>query len=148
LYTLWKWPTPLTLTDVIDHSFGHHVWDRNHPSARGDVMPVLTPVYPAMNTTHNVTEGSLSVLNREWNRGREIMAQIRNPGTKSQRESPWKKLIEPSDFFRSYPNYLQIEFRAPNEADSERWYGICESKLRLFPVLVAQSSPIRPHLFP
>jgi poly(A) polymerase len=69
-----------------DHSLGLRVWDnQNDPRARFDKVPILTPAYPSMNSTHNVSQVTLTVLRSEWHRGHDVTTPIR---TLSLKEVP------------------------------------------------------------
>jgi poly(A) polymerase Pap1 len=59
----WKWPLPVQLCAVQpsgSHPLGLRVWD----ARTEDLMPILTPCYPALNSAYNVSASSFSVLRR------------------------------------------------------------------------------------
>ena len=53
LYSRWPWPTPVALRDIEqDPSVGLPVWDpRANPRDRGHLLPIITPAYPAANSS-------------------------------------------------------------------------------------------------
>jgi poly(A) polymerase len=59
----WKWPAPVHLCPAEDMGLGFHVWNPAvDPRESYHLMPIITPVYPAQNTTHNTTESHKRVL--------------------------------------------------------------------------------------
>jgi hypothetical protein len=61
----WKWPLPVQLCAVQpsgSHPLGLRVWDGRVDSR--DVMPILTPCYPAINSAYNVSPASFAVLTK------------------------------------------------------------------------------------
>jgi poly(A) polymerase len=78
LYEKWKWPNPIHLNAIItESSLGLQVWDpRVNPRDRFHLMPILTPAYPSMNSTYNVTRSTKEVLTEEFLRGAEISKKI------------------------------------------------------------------------
>jgi poly(A) polymerase len=87
-------------------------------------MPIITPAYPAMNSTYNVSRSTLAVIKEEFLRGTEVTFKIENQGR------PWTDLFAPTDFFVRYSRYLQIDICAADEDAMKLWMGWCESRLR------------------
>ncbi|CCO30604.1 poly(A) polymerase [Rhizoctonia solani AG-1 IB] len=74
----WKWPQPILLQPIeeevkeLDSSkrMNFRVWNpRIYPTDRNHLMPIITPSYPSMCSTHNVTRSTMSVMNDEFMRG-------------------------------------------------------------------------------
>ncbi|KAH0473800.1 MAG: uncharacterized protein KVP18_004553 [Porospora cf. gigantea A] len=102
------------------------VWDpKRNIHDRSHKMPILTPAFPSMNSTHNVTDTTMRVLQEELSRGAGIVKEIEE-GTKA-----WNDMVEPYDLFTSHKNFLQMDILADSEQIFERWSGWVESKLRL-----------------
>ena len=113
LYTQWKWPTPVMLKAIEEEGLGLPVWDprRNMRDSQG-LMPIITPAYPAMNSSYNVSESTMAVLTEELNRGKAVCEEIL-----LRRKAPvtnWAKLLEPLPFFELYKMYLQVPVRLPD----------------------------------
>ncbi len=64
MYKLWPWPCPVKLREVEeDESLGLAVWNpRYNMRDRSHLMPILTPAYPAANSSYNVSETTLQVM--------------------------------------------------------------------------------------
>src|SRR5581483_3747505 len=82
LFSIWEWPNPVCLNNfAAAESHGSmasvsaagynnklQVWgqgakDGNH------LMPIITPAFPAINSTHNVSPPTMRILVRELQRG-------------------------------------------------------------------------------
>jgi len=125
VYEIWKWPNPVLLNTITDGNLGLKVWNpKIHPKDRTHLMPIITPAYPAMNSTYNVSESTLSLLKQELGRGRKICDNI------EKGNGSWTELFEPSDFFVRYKAYVQVDIIAPTEEDHRKWEGWIESRLR------------------
>ncbi|XP_042489611.1 nuclear poly(A) polymerase 1 [Macadamia integrifolia] len=125
VYTQWRWPNPVMLCAIEEGSLGLPVWDpRRYPRDRLHTMPIITPAYPCMNSSYNVSSSTLRVMTEEFQRGNEICEAM------EQNKADWNALFEPYPFFEVYKNYLQIDITAENDDDLRKWKGWVESRLR------------------
>eukprot|EP01018_Ginkgo_biloba_P010931 Gb_12958 [translate_table: standard] len=126
VYTQWRWPNPVMLCAIEEGSLGLPVWDpRKNPRDRLHQMPIITPAYPCMNSSYNVSSSTLRVMTEEFQRGNGICEEL------EMNKVDWKCLFEPYPFFESYKNYLEIDISAEGEDDLRKWKGWVESRLRL-----------------
>lgn len=127
IYSQWAWPQPVLLKQIEDGPLQVRVWNpRLYALDRQHRMPVITPAYPSMCATHNITSSTQKVILSEFQRGIELMNDI-NVGKKS-----WSDLLERHDFFFRYKFYLCI-VAATRSTYTEhlKYSGMVESKLRL-----------------
>ncbi|CCX04395.1 Similar to Poly(A) polymerase pla1; acc. no. Q10295 [Pyronema omphalodes CBS 100304] len=129
IYTKWKWPQPVLLKDILDEGgqgAGLRVWNpKIYASDRGHLMPVITPNYPCMCSTHNITKSTKAVILREMDRSLNIIHEIMDG------KSPWSKLFAPHTFFtQDYRYYLRVISAARTKDEQLLWSGLVESKLR------------------
>ena len=79
VYEQWRWPNPVLLCSISpgNPALGFKLWNPrvNMQDAR-HLMPVVTPSYPSMNTTHNVSQSTLRVVQSEIARGNRFMDAI------------------------------------------------------------------------
>lgn len=131
LYSTWNWTKPVMLCDIVDPSnvpgmSTFKVWNpKVNPADRAHLMPVITPAFPSMNSTHNVTETTKRILLDEFKRGCEAMSKVTvEPGS-------WKEVHEAQPFFTSYKHFLWVEMLGLNEEVFKKFSAWVESKLRI-----------------
>ncbi len=124
----------------------HSSWnpDRN-PQERHQVMPIITPTYPHMNSTFNVTSSTLKLIQEKMTRAQQLCNKIFNG------EETWNTLFkvrvvalmssfflcfegsyllfQTNHIFDEYHHFLVVVATANNYI---QWFGLIESKIRHF----------------
>ncbi|KAL2462610.1 Nuclear poly(A) polymerase 4 [Forsythia ovata] len=135
VYTLWRWPNPVMLCEIEDDELGFSVWDpRKNPWDRSHHMPIITPAYPCMNSSYNVSTSTLRVMMEQFQFGNKICEDI------ELNKAEWKALFEPYLFFESYKNYLQVDIIAADSDDLRAWKGWVESRLRQLTLMIERDT--------
>lgn len=117
----WKWPAPILLRPVADLGLHLKIWDpRIYPADKYHRMPVITPAYPAMCSTHNVTQSTAALIGAEFSRAHSLLLS-----------GPFHAIFEPADFFRSHKLFLCVGITAQDADDALPWCGYVESKIRI-----------------
>ncbi|KAF3446721.1 hypothetical protein FNV43_RR11901 [Rhamnella rubrinervis] len=125
VYTQWRWPNPVMLCPIEESELGFPVWDpRRNPRDRFHHMPIITPAYPCMNSSYNVSMSTLRVMMEQFNYGNRVTEDI------ELNKAQWSSLFEPYLFFESYKNYLQVDIIAADAVDLLAWKGWVESRIR------------------
>eukprot|EP00388_Colpodella_angusta_P003924 GDKJ01013455.1.p1 GENE.GDKJ01013455.1~~GDKJ01013455.1.p1 ORF type:complete len:653 (+),score=127.69 GDKJ01013455.1:83-1960(+) len=120
---------PLNKTKLTEPGFTNlSIWDPvSHPHDRLHLIPILTPAFPSMNSTHNVSQTTFQILISELQRGHALLSTFK----KNQNLSlAWSRLLQPLKFFDVFPNYLQIQILATDLPRLHLWSGFLEANLR------------------
>uniref|UniRef100_J3M0U6 Poly(A) polymerase n=1 Tax=Oryza brachyantha TaxID=4533 RepID=J3M0U6_ORYBR len=152
IFAQWRWPNPVLLRAIEhdDGKLGLHlpVWDpRRNPRDRTHLMPIVTPVYPCMNSGYNVSQATLRVITEHLGVGDAVCQGI----VKAGGAGGWGELFRPFHFFDEYKSYLQVDATAlGGEVDHREWKGWVESRLRLLSARVEAdtSGKLLCHLHP
>lgn len=128
VFSTWNWPEPVLLDNTNEMATGTTVegmkpWDpKTNPRDARHVMPIITPVFPRMNSTYNIGIPQKRRIQEELARAALITTD----------ESNWRKLYNQSDFFKRHAHFLKITIRAgSNPGEFTKWLRLCESRLRL-----------------
>ncbi|KAJ7206642.1 Poly(A) polymerase central domain-containing protein [Mycena pura] len=129
----WKWPEPVLLKQIEEGPLQVRVWNPKesflcllYPSDRAHRMPIITPNYPSMCATHNVSASTLSIISEQIQRGAEIVEKIL-AGSAS-----WGELFTKHDFFHRFRNYIQVVAMTRDPQAQIKWGGTVESRMRHF----------------
>ncbi|KAH8118391.1 poly polymerase [Phellopilus nigrolimitatus] len=121
----WSWPQPVLLKQIEEGPLQVRVWNpKLYPGDRSHRMPIITPAYPAMCATHNVTESTQMIMTEEFKRGADIVDKIVFGSMQ------WLELFTKHDFFHKYRYYLQITASTGNQDLQIKWSGTVESRIR------------------
>lgn len=134
----WRWPTPVMLKAIEDGPLQVRVWNpKIYPGDSRHLMPIITPAYPAMCATHNVTKSTLTIITRELHRADAICNKIVTTG-----EGQWKELFQRHTFFsQGYKYYLSIVSASLTKDAQLIWSGLVQSKVRRLVSGIEQSQP-------
>src|SRR5712671_942055 len=88
-----------------------------YPGDRAHRMPIITPAYPAMCATHNVTASTQMVMTEEFKKGADIVDKV-IVGT-----AEWSELFAKHEFFHKYRYYLQVIASTGSAALQIKWYA-------------------------
>lgn len=90
------------------------------------LMPVITPAYPSMCATFNITRSSMAIINRELKRALQISESI------MVGKRPWSDLFVKHTFFTAgYKYYISVTSAAKTKEAHTIWSGYVESKVRM-----------------
>mmetsp|Transcript_57478 Transcript_57478/g.171484 ORF Transcript_57478/g.171484 Transcript_57478/m.171484 type:complete len:875 (-) Transcript_57478:148-2772(-) len=154
VFKSWRWPNPVMLTKPHDADLGLPVWSAFQAGAARQVAPIITPAYPAMNSTLAVSRQTLQIMHEEFCRGHEIVDRLwkdhqKRGGRKLEGDEfdmaskTFGELFQPSNFFIAYPHYLSLCITGPTQSDAQSWMGYVESRLRkLVSDMLGKSLPL------
>ncbi|OBA22189.1 putative polynucleotide adenylyltransferase [Metschnikowia bicuspidata var. bicuspidata NRRL YB-4993] len=127
IYTKWNWPQPVLLKPIEDGPLQVRIWNpRLYPHDRQHRMPVITPAYPSMCATHNITNSTQKIIMKEIQRGADLMGSI------TSGEKVWGDLLQRHTFFHEYRFYLCVVAATySSDEDHLKWSGMIESKIRV-----------------
>ncbi|KAJ5423035.1 Poly(A) polymerase [Penicillium cf. griseofulvum] len=122
----WGWPQPVLLKQIEDGPLQIKVWNPQiYHGDRFHLMPIITPAYPSMCATHNISLSTKAVILRELQRGGDIVDKI------FMKQLSWKDLFGRHTFFtHDYKYYLSITASSKTKEAESVWSGLVESKLR------------------
>ena len=65
-----SWPQPVLLKQIEEGPLQVRVWNpKLYQADRAHRMPIITPAYPSMCATHNVTSSTQAIITGEFKRG-------------------------------------------------------------------------------
>lgn len=122
-FAYWNWERdPVMIAEIQQYPPegvpAMRVWD---PAKRfpAELMPIITPAYPAMNSSYNVAVSQK----------RRLRQELKNAWM-AIKKSEFGVLFRSNDFCRQHETFLQVSIRARNRDDFAVWFRWVESRLR------------------
>jgi len=135
-YDMWQFGVecPIMLTETTHNDdLGFTVWVPNDRQHRNTLMAIITPCYPAINSTYRVTLSNYRILKEEFRK----MKEITTPESSNVEVSceMWKQVLKKKDFFFLRQHYILIRARCSTEEPLKKeiqpkWKGLIEAKIR------------------
>lgn len=176
VYSNWDWSNEPVLLNEIKKEVGFNcvipVWPND--SAKS-LISIITPAFPAMNSTYNVSETTKRVLLKEFeffkaftnlvslsnynvnntnvdgfhsSNKRNLHNSINAGKIDAEFRFNWKDFFNEIDFFNYYSCYLQIDIVSRNDEDHKKWQGFVESRLRFLIKFLEEIKQIKVHPHP
>nr|XP_027202886.1 poly(A) polymerase-like [Dermatophagoides pteronyssinus] len=129
VYSDWKWPKAVKIFAVEDsiEEYGFRNYQSWNPRINTNdcshLMPIITPAFPSMNTTHNVSHTTMQVIKQEFLFANEILKTDKSVNR-------WMKLVKPFCLEEKYNIILAIFVNADDQQSYSNWQGWVESKVR------------------
>ncbi|KAF8821092.1 polyA polymerase [Cardiosporidium cionae] len=126
----WKWKNPVVLCKIkgpqnILGLMEFKVWNpKTNIQDSQHLMPIVTPAFPSMNSTHNVTQTTMRIMHEELHRGYELVRKA------ILGSCTWDDILEPLDIFSLASHFLQFRILAQSDLIHQKWKGWVESKIR------------------
>lgn len=132
VFSRWTWTNPVTICPIIHSTevglMGFKIWNpKLNASDRFHLMPIVTPAFPCMNSTYNVSETTKKVIVNELIRGVEL---LKSSGVGFDEEL-FNKLITPLPILSLFSHYLVIQVRGDSEEVFNKFSGFVESRIRM-----------------
>ncbi|SCM22544.1 poly(A) polymerase PAP, putative [Plasmodium chabaudi chabaudi] len=81
VYSIWNWKYPVLIQNIKKYNVeglkNFTIWDpEKNVKDKLHIMPIITPAFPCMNSTHNVTYCTRSILIEEFKRAHSIISYM------------------------------------------------------------------------
>ncbi|RMZ90203.1 hypothetical protein DV736_g2570, partial [Chaetothyriales sp. CBS 134916] len=125
VYKAWNWPTPVMLKEI--ETGKEKTWNPMlYNGDKKNLMPIITPAYPSMCSTYNMTNSGKKIILKEFDRGAKISDAIFNGTAK------WSELFGKHTFFtKDFRYYISVIASAHTPDGAKGFSGMVESKVRL-----------------
>jgi poly(A) polymerase len=132
----WQWPSPIMLKSIESGSL--KVWNPAiYPGDKKNIMPIITPAYPSMCATYNISKSGKTVIQKELERGFQITKGI------FEGKLNWSDLFKKHTFFTAdHKYYLSVIASSTTQEAAKAWSGLVESKVRILVMQLELQSDI------
>ena len=133
VFSRWNWSNPVTLCPITQSNevglMGFKIWNpRINTSDKYHLMPIITPSFPCMNSTYNVTETTKRLLISEFARGCEMLGKFSSNDTEF---ALLNELTISPPFLSLFSHYLVIDVLCGSETAYNKLKGFVESRIRM-----------------
>jgi poly(A) polymerase len=113
----------------------YKVWNaKTNANDKLHLMPVITPAFPAMNSTHNVMESTKRIILEELKRAYNTLRKV------EEGQAQWSSVYAPLELLREFKDFLVLKMspmagavvRSEEQALLHKWQAWVECKLRIF----------------
>lgn len=95
-----------------------------------DYFPIITPAFPAMNSTFNVSLTTRNIILTELEKAGKITGHLISSKNTGDKKITWHRLFKKFPFFKAYTNFVQIMILSNNEEINQKWKGYAETKIK------------------
>jgi poly(A) polymerase len=133
VFSRWNWSNPVTLCPITQSGevglMGFKIWNpRINKSDKYHLMPIITPSFPCMNSTYNVTETTRRILISEFSRGCEILAKFSKEDVEF---NILNELTISPPFLSLFSHYFVVDVVCQTENAYNKLKGFVESRIRM-----------------
>lgn len=137
VFSTWDWRYPVMLNGTVTHSvvpaglnnrtLQAMAWNpRKNPRDGLQLMKIITPTYPCMNSSYNVQKAQLRRIQDELCRTAMSFRYQR------QNHIPvYAPIVSTTNFFASHTNFVRITIAADTGEDFSFWFRWVETRLRV-----------------
>jgi poly(A) polymerase len=118
----WPWPEPIYINTPNVGPL--ESWSQAKFKDARDVMPIITPAYPAINSLQKATKSTRQRMLQEFKAGFKMTDKV------IRGKKGWADVVKDTNFFEKYRYYVQVKVTADSEADFRTWLGTVESRIR------------------
>ena len=127
-YSEWQWE--IYHVQIAEIQYKTFMPDKQWTPEEKTTMMVLTPAFPCMNSTYNVSPSTLKIISQHIKEGWDIIYRCMS----ERKMIEWKKVFEKYDFFKKNYHFIEITICSDAETREQyiKWRSLVESKLRHF----------------
>ena len=120
----WKWGSDNPIYINTPSTGNRANWDPTNPKDHKDLMPIITPAYPTINSLRSATKSSRNRMVQEFKRGFNICREI------IENSSLWDKLISYPTFFVRHGKFVEIAVYGTTDDILREFVGFVQSRMR------------------
>jgi len=158
MWAQWDWNRPVLLTRMpafslfvatpLEKVFEMQWNPLGNLKDRQHLMPIITPVFPCLNSSHKVLKSTLRVLTKEFAQAFRVLSSCSRSNSLSN-GNPWAMLLsKPVRFFYSFDIYLELEMSCADLNLVDWWARHVFHKLTLLTASIETHDYIWPRPLP